>query len=150
MPETLPPSAAEPGALHASAAAWCGRGVLLLGPPAAGKSTLLVGLLAAGAYLVADDLVRLTRRGPLLLAAPVTPAGLIELRGNGIFRLAMTSAAVPVNLCVELEHPIGRERLPERRAATIGGVEVPYLALAASGEAGVARILVALAARRVD
>jgi HPr kinase/phosphorylase len=148
LPETLP-LATAPGALHASAAAWCGRGVLLLGPPAAGKSTLLAGLLAAGAYLVADDLVRLTRRGALLLAAPVAPAGLIELRGNGIFRLAMTSA-VPVNLCVELGRPERRERLPERRAMTIGGVEAPYLHLTAPGEAGVARILVALAARRVD
>jgi hypothetical protein len=86
----------------------------------------------------------------MLLASPVAPVGLIELRGNGIFRLAMTSAAVPVNLCVELEHPIGRERLPERRALTIGGVEVPHLSLVAAGEAGVARVLVALAARRVD
>jgi serine kinase of HPr protein (carbohydrate metabolism regulator) len=124
--------------------------VLILGQPGAGKSTLLAGLLAAGAYLVADDLVRLTRRGSVLIASAVDRAGLIELRGGGIFRVATTTGGVPVNLCVELESPDGHERLPERRTMTIEGVELACLRLAAPGHAAaVAGVLVALAARRV-
>ena len=44
--------------LHASAVLWHGRGVLIRGASrAAGKSSLALRLLAAGAMLVADDLV---------------------------------------------------------------------------------------------
>lgn len=145
QPPASPPG---PACLHASAAAWCGRGVLLLGPPGAGKSSLLAGLLAAGAYLVADDLVRLARHAGRLRAAATAPAGLIELRGNGIFRVATTSW-VPVDLCVELESPDGRERLPERRTTALAGAEVPCLRLDGRSPAAVAAVLVALAARRV-
>ena len=48
------------------AVAWCGRGILLLGAPGSGKTALCLELLAAGAYLVADDLVRLEPRGGTL------------------------------------------------------------------------------------
>jgi HPr kinase/phosphorylase len=147
-----PPSATESGHprhLHASAASWAGRGVLLLGPPGAGKSSLLARLLAAGAWLVADDLVALARRGGTLYAGSVSPAGLIELRGNGIFRVANTERA-PVSLCVELLPPSpGRERLPEPRTTTIADIAVPVLAVDADDPAAVARILIALAACRV-
>jgi HPr kinase/phosphorylase len=122
--------------------------VLILGPSGAGKSALLARLLAAGAYLVADDLVRLHRRGAALFVAAVPPAGLIELRGNGIFRIA-TTGWVSVDLCVELESPNGQERLPERRTTAIGGVDVPCLRLTGAPTHAVAAILLALAARRV-
>jgi HPr kinase/phosphorylase len=134
--------------LHASAAAWAGRGILLRGPPGAGKSALLARLLAAGAYLVADDLVRLERRGTVLRAAAVAGAGLIELRRNGIFRLVATGG-VPVSLCVDLDADPWGERLPERGSAEIAGVDVPALLVGDGGHpAAVAHILVALAARR--
>lgn len=134
---------------HGSAVAWCGRGVLLLGRSGAGKSALLGGLLLAGGYLVADDLVALRRRGPVLLAAGVAPRGLIELRGNGIFRLA-TMSEIPVNLCVELVSPDEGERLPERRTTTIAGCDVPALRLPPGRTEPVAGILMALLGRRKD
>jgi HPr kinase/phosphorylase len=135
--------------LHASAAAWAGRGILLRGPSGAGKSALLARLLAAGAYLVADDLVRLERRGAVLHATSAAEAGLIELRRNGIFRVA-TTVGVPVSLCVDLGADLARERLPERRSAEIAGVEVPSLLVGDGRDpAAVAHILVALVARRV-
>lgn len=145
-PPLLPPP--PPPARHGSAVAWCGRGVLLLGPSGTGKSALLLGLVAAGAYLVADDLVRLARRGPALVAAAVPPTGLIELRGGGIFRLATTSE-VPLGLCVELQGAAGGlDRLPERRTTAIDGVTLPCLHLQEAGPAAVAAVLLALAARR--
>ncbi len=147
MPEPEP-AANKAQHVHASAAAWAGRGVLLLGPPGSGKSAVLARLLAAGAHLVADDVVRLERRGEVLYAEGVSAAGLIELRGNGIFRLTTTGGAV-VNLCVELEANPGRERLPERRTTTILGMALPVLRLDGDDPAAVARIMLALAARRV-
>jgi HPr kinase/phosphorylase len=143
------PAAGNPRHVHGSAASWAGRGVLLLGPPASGKSSVLACLLAAGAHLVADDVVRLERRGGILYAEGVSAAGLIELRGNGIFRVTTKGGAV-VNLCVELKADPGRERLPERRETTILGVAVPVLHLDGDDPAAVARIMIALAARRVD
>lgn len=130
-----------------SAVAWCGRGLVALGPPGAGKSALVMGLLGAGGWLVADDVVTLERVGATVLAAPVTPAGLIELRGNGIFRLATTSW-VPVHLCVELASAGPDDRLPERRTTMIAGVEVPLLRLPAGHPSPVAATLIALVARR--
>ena len=136
--------------LHASAAAWAGRGILLRGPSGAGKSALLARLLEAGAYLVADDLVRLERRGTMLHATAVAESGLIELRRNGIFRLA-TTVGVPVSLCVDLDADPGRERLPERRSAEIAGVDVPLLLVGDGRDpAAAAHVLIALAARRVQ
>jgi HPr kinase/phosphorylase len=142
------PPATAATELHASAGAWAGKGILLRGPSGAGKSALLARLLAAGAYLVADDLVRLERRGTTLHATAVAGAGLIELRRNGIFRLA-TTTGVPVSLCVDLGADLGRERLPERRSAEFAGVQVPSLLVGDGRDpAAVAHILVALAARR--
>lgn len=133
--------------LHASAAAWCGRGILVRGVSGAGKSALIAELLAAGAHLVADDLVQIERRQGRLYATPVAETGLIELRGNGIFRLA-TTVGVPVTLCVELAVEIGSERLPAVATARIAGVELPRLQLGRDAPAAVAQILIALTARR--
>jgi serine kinase of HPr protein (carbohydrate metabolism regulator) len=74
---------------------------------------------------------------------------LIELRGNGIFRLA-TMSEVPVNLCVELVSPDGRERLPERRTTALGGCDVPVLRVPPGRTEPVAGILIALLGRRRD
>lgn len=142
----MPPAAAARHR-HGSAVSWCGRGVLVLGPPGAGKSALVAGLLLAGGYLVADDLVTLRQCGGALLAAGVAPRGLIELRGNGIFRTA-TRNEVPVNLCVELASPDGDERLPERSTKDVDGIIVPVLRVPPNRTAPVACVLLALLGRR--
>ena len=74
--------------LHATAVAIDGRAVLLRGPSGSGKSDLALRLIDAGARLVADDQSELSRRGDVLMVrAPATIAGLIEVRGLGILRL---------------------------------------------------------------
>ena len=91
--------------IHASCAAREGKGVLLIGPSGSGKSDLLLRLLDHGFALVADDRVEIEAG---CAAPPPALAGLIEVRGLGIFRLPFT-APVPLALAVEL----GRgERLP--------------------------------------
>ncbi len=91
--------------LHASCAARDGAGVLLLGPPGAGKSDLLLRLIDRGFSLVADDQVLIDG---LLASPPSALAGLIEVRGLGLLRLPHLARA-RLALVVELRRG---ERLP--------------------------------------
>ena len=64
--------------------------MLLIGPPGAGKSDLLLRLLARGFDLVADDHVDIEDG----IARPVPAlAGLLEVRGLGIVRLPHVASA---------------------------------------------------------
>jgi len=88
--------------LHASCAARLGPdgydAILLLGPPGAGKSDLVLRLLDRGFMLVADDQVIIEDN---IAAAPAALAGLLEIRGLGIFRLDHLAAA-PLRLAIAL------------------------------------------------
>lgn len=98
--------------LHASAVAKDGAALLILGPSGSGKSSLALELIALGAGLIADDLVRI-RPGPV--AAPVRPGSTqrIEARGVGLLRLP-AAAPAPVRLALDLG-VAETERLPPRR-----------------------------------
>lgn len=86
-------------------------GILLLGRSGAGKSSLVLRLLAAGARLVADDRVELFTRRKQLMARPVPNlAGYLEVRGVGIVELEHAREA-PISLVVKLTGPIP-PRLP--------------------------------------
>jgi HPr kinase/phosphorylase len=136
-------------AVHGSAVAWCGRGILLLGAPGSGKSSLLLQLLAAGGQLVADDLIRLERRGHGLGVSAAGAPGLIELRGNGIFRTT-TMAGAQVSLCVELVPGSSVERLPTSAVTRVADVELPLLRVASGAADGAAQVLMALIGQRAD
>ncbi|BAK84201.1 phosphotransferase [Komagataeibacter medellinensis] len=71
--------------IHASCAARGEQGILLVGPSGVGKSDLLLRLVQAGFDLVADD--RVCLNGSWASAPPVL-AGLMEVRGIGIVRMA--------------------------------------------------------------
>ena len=74
--------------LHASCAARLGPdgydAILLQGPPGAGKSDLVLRLLHHGFTLVADDQVLIEDN---IASPPESLAGLLEIRGLGIFQL---------------------------------------------------------------
>jgi RNase adaptor protein for sRNA GlmZ degradation len=128
--------------LHATAVAIGRRGVLLRGPPGAGKSDLALRLIAAGARLIADDQVELERRAETVLATPPeTIAGLIEVRGLGIRRVPFVRA-VPLVLVVDLAGPV--ERLPEPSTVELAGLRLPCLALAPFEASAVAKLFAAL------
>ena len=59
--------------LHATVVAYQGYGIGLLGDSGAGKSTLAAHLLALGADLVTDDMLRITKTGGTLFAEPGQP-----------------------------------------------------------------------------
>jgi HPr kinase/phosphorylase len=87
--------------IHGSCASRTGDGVLLIGPPGAGKSDLLLRLLARGFELVADDQVEIEDG----VARPMPAlAGLLEVRGLGIVRLphaASTRLALAIRLAAD-------------------------------------------------
>jgi HPr kinase/phosphorylase len=114
---------APPILLHASAVAFAGRGVVILGASGSGKSALALALLGRGAALVADDRVLVERRGDSLVArAPATIAGLIEARGVGILRVPAVPEAVLV-LAVDLDRR-SEARMPHPAAITYLGVSI--------------------------
>jgi HPr kinase/phosphorylase len=116
--------------MHATAIAIEGAAILLRGPPGAGKSDLALRLIDEGARLVADDQAELRRAGDqIMVSAPATIAGLMEVRGIGIVEVAPVAMA-PLVLLVDLVPSAEVERLPETRFEEILGLPVPLIALA--------------------
>jgi hypothetical protein len=116
--------------MQASAVVIDGRALLIEGPPGSGKSSLALALFDRGAGLIGDDAVALSvdPHGRLIAAPPPHIAGLLEVRGVGLARLAVAPPA-PVALILTLGGG-APERLPETPLAhrTIAGVAVPMLA----------------------
>lgn len=121
---------AAPFEIHASLVDYLGRGILLRGAAGAGKSDLALRLIDGGAQLVADDRVILFRKGAGVFGrAPPALAGLLEVRGIGIFRLPALAEG-RVSLIVDLVGPADVVRLPEPRHETQFEIAVPLLSLA--------------------
>jgi serine kinase of HPr protein (carbohydrate metabolism regulator) len=131
--------------VHATCIAFGGRGVLLRGPSGSGKSDLAARAIDAGARLVADDRVTLTRRGDTIAAsAPPSIRGMIEIRGLGILRVDAEEES-PLALVADLVEPRDVERLPEPRRCEILGLKLPWVSLAPFEASAVAKLRLALA-----
>jgi HPr kinase/phosphorylase len=142
------PSAAR--AVHATAVAIGNAGVLLRGPPGAGKSDLALRLIADGARLIADDRVTLARvAGRVELRAPDRLRGRIEARGIGIVAVPFRARA-PLALVVDLVEPRAIERLPGPARRTLLGVSVPRVAVAPFEASAPAKVRLAVAACKRD
>jgi HPr kinase/phosphorylase len=122
--------------MHGSCASKAGFGVLLVGPPGSGKSDLLLRLLDRGFSLVADDRVDILGG---FASPPAALAGLLEVRGLGIVRLAHAAQARLV-LVVDLGSPV--VRLPEPGRHPILGL--PLIAVEAQHASAPAIVELAL------
>lgn len=101
------------------------RGVLIEGPSGAGKSDLALRCLDHGFRLVSDDRVLLwAADGGLWGRAPDSLAGLIEVRGVDVLRIAPLIFC-EVAMLVRLGAP---DRIPQDTTETILGMAVPLLA----------------------
>jgi HPr kinase/phosphorylase len=116
-------------AIHASAVAINGAGVLLLGPSGSGKSDLALRLIDRGAVLICDDGVFIENDAgqPVLRAAPLI-AGKLEIRGLGIVHMQNVDS-VKLRLCVDLGGVA--ERMPDAPMISVAGFDVPVIALSA-------------------
>jgi HPr kinase/phosphorylase len=129
--------------VHASAVLIGSRAALIRGPAGSGKSRLALALIEAAATglirfarLVSDDRVELAAsHGRLLVSPPATLAGLIEVRGVGVRRVAFEAVAV-AGLVIDLA-AADSERIPAPTAQIIdiGGIALPRLAVAAGADA---------------
>lgn len=110
---------------HANAVAIDGRGVLIRGASGSGKSGLSLQLMAFGAKLISDDQTRIILEGGALWAeAPASIAGLIEARGIGILRAAVTRA--PIVLVIDLDQT-ETQRFPQPHNVTLLDYALPCL-----------------------
>jgi len=124
--------------IHASAVLVGAKAALIRGPAGGGKWRPALALIEAAAQgalpfarLVADDRAHIEARAGRLLVRPARElAGLIEVRGLGIRRLAHEPVGV-VGFVVDLG-AADAGRLPAREAAetAIDGVVLPRLAVA--------------------
>lgn len=128
---------------HASCAARQnqpgGDALLLLGPSGAGKSDLLLRLIDKGFTLVADDQV-LIEDG--MASPPPALAGLLEVRGLGLFRLPFIAPA-RLRLVISLSRTVA-ERLPAPRRHP--ELDLPEITLDATAPSAAARAALALEA----
>lgn len=124
--------------IHASAVLIGSKAALIRGPSGSGKSRLAYELIEAGrggvlpfTRLIADDRAHVEAHGGRLLVRPAPAlAGLIEVRGLGIRRLAYEPFAV-VALVIDLAaDDAGRYPAPDAGTATVAGVTLPRLAVA--------------------
>ncbi|WP_206453767.1 HPr kinase/phosphorylase [Aurantimonas marina] len=136
--------------LHGCAITIGGLGILVRGPARSGKSALCLSALRRGASLglhtrlVADDRVVVARSDAgIVLSAPATLRGLIEVSGIGILHEETVASAV-LGLVIDLCDPAVIERLPENGTTAIFDVNVRHARLPARDAAFGADILVSL------
>ena len=136
----------SPLLIHASCVAWGSHAALLCGPSGSGKSDLALRFLSLGeeAQLVADDQVELrAEENHLFVGAPHALAGLLEVRGLGLWRVASLPGA-EVRLIVNLVPRDAVPRLPESRFTALGNVNLPTLSLHAFDASTPVKLRVAL------
>lgn len=140
--------------LHGTCVSISGAGVLILGEPGNGKSTLALRLIDEPGYgisgtllrseLVADDQVIVTRdQDRLVASAPANLRGKLEIRGLGIVTLA-TPASVPLALVVKLRDHSAIERLPDPATFDILGTTLPLVEIDGKLPSAPARLRAAL------
>lgn len=144
--------------LHASCVSIKDTGILLLGPPGAGKSDLALRLIdhpgfGAGAellpaILIADDQVTIKRdRDRLVASAPGPLLGRLEIRGLGIVKVPYLPAAV-LGLAIRLTAAATIERLPdlEKSKFEVLGIALPLVMIDPERDSAPARLRAALQA----
>lgn len=113
---------------HATAVAYMGRGLLLLGESGCGKSDLAFRLLDRGWALIGDDQVHVTKEGKALtLAGDPRLHGTLEVRGLGLMPVSALAETAPLTLVARLDGAV--ERLPSPHPWSQDAVEIPSLAL---------------------
>ncbi len=138
------------GKIHGTCVYIGQTGVLIRGPSGAGKSDLALRLMDRGASLVSDDYCEVeVSGGEVVLHAPETIAGRMEVRGLGILRTPHRAEA-RLGLIVDLVEGDVIDRLPEKTSERMSGVQVAWMQVDprhASADAKIRLVAEALAGR---
>jgi len=106
------------------------RGALIQGPSGAGKSDLALRALDAGFRLVADDRVLVWLSGGAHYGrAPDTLRGLIEARGQGLWRESPLPLCRIVVALACVADGVAIERMPEPEIQIVAGKPLPRLTI---------------------
>lgn len=125
---------------HASCVEFEGKGIVIFGPSGSGKSDLALRLIDAGGKLVSDDYVEIVSDGDILYAHPAPNiAGMIEVRGVGLIKLAYKKSSILV-LALDLVSVEKIDRLPTPKMFNENGVEIPLYAFDAFSASAIAKI----------
>ncbi|HAU22243.1 MAG TPA: serine kinase [Erythrobacter sp.] len=111
--------------VQGTAVSIAGQGLLFLGEPGSGKSSLALSLIDRGAQLIGDDGVAISNdEGTLAASPPPNIAGMLEIRNVGIVELPVTSAPLSLilQLCDDAPRFVDRAERHE-----IAGAAVPLL-----------------------
>ncbi|MCA0199541.1 MAG: HPr kinase/phosphatase C-terminal domain-containing protein [Proteobacteria bacterium] len=132
--------------LHGTCVSIGQTGVLIRGASGAGKSDLALRLIDRGAMLVSDDYCDVAvENGQLVLSAPATIAGQMEVRGLGIVPVAHRPS-VRLGLIVDLAHGAAIARLPEKTTEDLQGINVRWMSVDPTHASADAKIRLAVAA----
>ncbi len=114
-------------AIHGTCVSIGATGVLIRGASGTGKSDLALRLIDRGAVLVSDDYCDVAvENGAVMLSAPTTIAGRMEVRGLGIVPVAHRASA-RLGLIIDLADHTEIERLPEKTTEELNGVTVRWM-----------------------
>jgi HPr kinase/phosphorylase len=144
--------------VHGTCVALGRSAALIRGPSGSGKSDLALRFLFLARRgpaalqpptLVADDQVRIRREGArLLVEAPATLRGKLEVRGVGIVEMKSAADAELV-LVADLVAPSEVERMPDAGAKVrLLGIDVAAVRLAAAEASAPIKLALALARAR--
>lgn len=119
-------AAGRPLARQAGCVAIGGRGILIEGPPGAGKSSLALALIDRGAELIGDDGVLVAAENERLVARPhPRTRGLLEIRNLGLLPFPCREQ-VPVALVIALD-PAAPRYIERPESVDIAGVALPLV-----------------------
>jgi serine kinase of HPr protein (carbohydrate metabolism regulator) len=126
--------------IHATSVVFAGRGILIQGRSGSGKSDLALRLIDAGGSLIADDRTSLkVENGKIIASPPAALAGLIEIRGIGLRRMAHVKES-RIDFCIECVQRETIPRMPENAALMLHGVALPHYPLDPFEASAVAKI----------
>jgi HPr kinase/phosphorylase len=123
--------------IHGTLVEVFGMGVLLQGESSVGKSEAALGLLERGHRLIADDAVKIKKRGAELIGSgPELTRHMMEIRGIGIINVANLHGAVCVRPDIEVDLVVKLEEWDntqfydrvglEDKHCDFLGIKVPY------------------------
>ena len=109
--------------LHGTCVDIKGSGVLIIGSSGAGKSSLAIGLIALGAYLVADDQCEIKNvNNGLIISKPASLPESIEMRGIGLVSVPVVNQT-HLNWIVNMDE-VEEARMPGKRFTEISGHKI--------------------------